>query len=185
MGTRAPEGYRESECPLFYLLHLYIHIYPHLNQQPAKTDYHRAQLLTSQYGVSPRLQSMMGSEPGKSQTIESFSPKLVSARQSRFAKSNPELEKPQVVSIGDLEDGYGRQFYHANGDPLARSSGVVPDSTNFSGFSFSHIVDQIWHFSSVDYGPRCKKNVSLRSLKGFVWAERQTELTVYRSVRGV
>jgi hypothetical protein len=29
-------------------------------------------------------------------------------------------------------------------------------SASFEGLTFGQVTDQIWHFSSVDYGPRCK-----------------------------
>jgi hypothetical protein len=29
-------------------------------------------------------------------------------------------------------------------------------SGSFEGLTFGQVTDQIWHFSSVDYGPRCK-----------------------------
>lgn len=34
-------------------------------------------------------------------------------------------------------------------------------STSFEGITFGQVTDQIWHFSSVDYGTRCEyKTVS-------------------------
>lgn len=31
--------------------------------------------------------------------------------------------------------------------------------TSFGDITFGQVTDQIWHFSSVDYGPRCKCSI--------------------------
>ena len=51
------------------------------------------------------------------------------------------------VSTGDLE-----QAYHLDQlDPVAASAEV----SSLGHLSFSNIINQIWHFCSVDYGPKC------------------------------
>lgn len=32
----------------------------------------------------------------------------------------------------------------------------IYQSTSFEGLTFGQVTDQIWHFSSVDHGPRCE-----------------------------
>lgn len=57
-------------------------------------------------------------------------------------------EKIGVPDVSELESGYG----HA----LRTNAPVELDKSDLSAITFSQIVNQIWHFVSVDYGPRCK-----------------------------
>jgi hypothetical protein len=35
-------------------------------------------------------------------------------------------------------------------------------SASFEGLTFGEVTDQIWHFSSVDHGPRCESMIMTR-----------------------
>lgn len=43
-------------------------------------------------------------------------------------------------------------------DDVESESALVKkyQSASFEGITFGQVTDQIWHFSSVDYGPRCE-----------------------------
>lgn len=51
----------------------------------------------------------------------------------------------------DLEGGYALNDIP---DPE-----VIKEAARFKDLTFAQIVDQIWHFCSVDYGPKCKQPV--------------------------
>lgn len=59
----------------------------------------------------------------------------------------PEEKTQQNVSSGDLEGAYHLDQL----DPVAASAEVA----SLGYLSFSNIINQIWHFCSVDYGPKC------------------------------
>jgi hypothetical protein len=62
--------------------------------------------------------------------------------------ANESEEKAQQnVSSGDLEGAY----HLDNLDPVSASAEVA----SLGYLSFSNIINQIWHFCSVDYGPKC------------------------------
>ncbi|OKL60249.1 hypothetical protein UA08_04581 [Talaromyces atroroseus] len=102
-----------------------------------------AQTLLNQYGLSYRLVKMMCTDP-------------VKQTQTAVAKAD-ELGSP--ISTENLEDRTGRAMpvediegaYHLEKlDPVAASSEVA----SLGHLSFSNIINQIWHFCSVDYGPK-------------------------------
>lgn len=47
----------------------------------------------------------------------------------------------------DLENAYGLKDVPDD---------LIPDPSSFKHLTFAQVTDQIWHFSSVDHGPRCK-----------------------------
>ena len=59
----------------------------------------------------------------------------------------------------DLENAYA----------LTEVSGLdtIHDASSFKDLTFSQITDQIWHFSSVDYGRRC---MSTRGMSARTWS---------------
>ncbi|PGH05388.1 hypothetical protein AJ80_08356 [Polytolypa hystricis UAMH7299] len=116
------------------------------------------QIVTSHYGVSARLQAMMGSGPASTKEIKAFSPRLTSDRPSRAAHNDDGDDDEDVrndklaaaISRGDLENGYP----HAGPSAAELQSSSSRDSSGLGSIDFSHIVNQIWHFVSVDYGQR-------------------------------
>ncbi|PGH17206.1 hypothetical protein AJ79_01344 [Helicocarpus griseus UAMH5409] len=104
------------------------------------------QTVTSNYGVSARLQAMMVSEPDTtSHDMPTVSPRLTSVN---TPEPEPEAEdKPGAVSLADLEGGYQQGGVQRVGTVLSSVDGMA-------GITLSQIVNKIWHFASVDYGQR-------------------------------
>ena len=108
----------------------------------------------SHYSVSERLQGMMCTEPvihpskptesapnsPGSHSYGSYSP---SSRNSR-SKS---LAQPHA-RIYDIESG------HRLSDFIDLEE--MHKAESFKGLTFTQVTNQIWHFCSVDHGPRCK-----------------------------
>ncbi|KAF7718302.1 Uncharacterized protein PECH_001110 [Penicillium ucsense] len=92
--------------------------------------------ITSHYGVSERLQSMMYTEPFHEKASSPVIPerKSLSRRPKRLSSQTIEVELDDVESK----------------PALARTH----QPSSFEGLTFGEVTDQIWHFSSVDYGPR-------------------------------
>ena len=64
----------------------------------------------------------------------------------------------------------GSSFQHEIDDPenaLKHLSDPdkARDSASFKNLTFAQVTDQIWHFSSVDHGPRCKLRPDLIEYK--------------------
>ncbi|KAL5333447.1 hypothetical protein BJX70DRAFT_380873 [Aspergillus crustosus] len=98
--------------------------------------------ITNYYGVSERLQGMMCTDPVSRPSKPAAT--LQTPRKSFQSKSSPKPVRVQVDE--DLEDGHAM-----NALP---SSEEVHAAASFRGLTFGHVVDQIWHFCSVDYGPK-------------------------------
>ena len=100
--------------------------------------------ITTQYGVSERLQGLMCTEP-----VPQFRAPGQSNLRKRESRSR-EFDRPQG---GDLETAF-----HAKEslEKDERDCGLSGGGFNAGKFTFAQVTDQIWHFSSVDYGPRCK-----------------------------
>ncbi|OJJ63566.1 hypothetical protein ASPSYDRAFT_141021 [Aspergillus sydowii CBS 593.65] len=98
--------------------------------------------ITNYYGVSERLQGLMCTEPVTRPPKPTASAQP--ARRSFQSRSSPKLARTNVDE--DLEDGNVMK-------PLP-SSEEVHAAASFRGITFGHVVDQIWHFCSTDYGPR-------------------------------
>ena len=62
---------------------------------------------------------------------------------------------PRVPRKNDLEEA---QELKDLSDPAE-----IQAAASFRGLTFAHVTNQIWHFCSVDYGPRCIH--PLRNLK--------------------
>ncbi|KAJ5577039.1 hypothetical protein N7535_003965 [Penicillium sp. DV-2018c] len=93
--------------------------------------------ITAHFGVSERLQGMMCTEPVQPDPKPVPAPNKRSSRSSSVAPSfHHELHDPENA-LKQLSDSVG--------------SG---ESASFRNLTFAQIVDQIWHFSSVDHGPR-------------------------------
>ncbi|KAJ5950638.1 uncharacterized protein N7479_009051 [Penicillium vulpinum] len=94
--------------------------------------------ITKQYGVSERLQGMMCAEPVA--TAHETTPTPLPTKrlsQSTVAPSfRNEVDDPEnaLKHLADLDKSR--------------------DSASFKNLTFSQVTDQIWHFSSVDHGPR-------------------------------
>jgi hypothetical protein len=52
--------------------------------------------------------------------------------------------------LGEVENGYAPQLMNNQAGP------VELDNSGLNDISFSQIVNQIWHFVSLDYGPKCE-----------------------------
>ncbi|KAE8134501.1 ADP-ribosylation factor [Aspergillus pseudotamarii] len=95
--------------------------------------------ITSHYGISERLQGMMCTDP------------VVRPSQSTASPANGFREKnegrlPRVPRKNDLEEA---QELKDLSDPAE-----IQAAASFRGLTFAHVTNQIWHFCSVDYGPR-------------------------------
>lgn len=55
---------------------------------------------------------------------------------------------PREPALDDIENAYALKEIS--------ESNTIPEEFPFKNLTFAHIVNQIWHFSSVDHGPRCK-----------------------------
>ncbi|KAL4976317.1 hypothetical protein BDW66DRAFT_135164 [Aspergillus desertorum] len=98
--------------------------------------------ITNHYGVSERLQGLMCTDPvTKPSKLAAPSPPSRKSFQTRHSS------KPVQVNVDeDLEDGQVLKDLP--------SSDEVHAAASFKGLTFGHVVDQIWHFCSTDYGPK-------------------------------
>ncbi|OQE41407.1 hypothetical protein PENCOP_c005G06886 [Penicillium coprophilum] len=94
--------------------------------------------ITKQYGVSERLQGMMCTEP-------------VHPTPEPTPTPVPTKRSSQAPSVAP-------SFVHEVDDPENALKHLDPEksreSASFKNLTFSQVTDQIWHFSSVDHGPR-------------------------------
>ncbi|KAL4886470.1 hypothetical protein BJY04DRAFT_73413 [Aspergillus karnatakaensis] len=98
--------------------------------------------ITNYYGVSERLQGMMCTNP-VARPSKPATPALAPRKSFQSRSSS----KPVRVEVDeDLEDGHAMKEMP--------SSKEVHAAASFRGLTFGHVVDQIWHFCSADYGPR-------------------------------
>ncbi|KAJ5179270.1 hypothetical protein N7492_002480 [Penicillium capsulatum] len=97
--------------------------------------------VTTQYGVSERLQGMMCTEP----VIRP--PKAAALPRKRLSQLSQRREpgSPLPSEPDDLENAYGLKDIPED---------MISDPSSFKHLTFAQITDQIWHFSSVDHGPR-------------------------------
>ncbi|KAJ5771244.1 uncharacterized protein N7511_003295 [Penicillium nucicola] len=94
--------------------------------------------ITTHYGVSERLQGMMCTEP-----VRPKPPQPTTATpKKRFSQSRDAV--PSIPEVDDPENA----LKHISDHDRAHESASIPKLT------FSQVTDQIWHFSSVDHGPR-------------------------------
>ncbi|KAJ5804676.1 uncharacterized protein N7518_000979 [Penicillium psychrosexuale] len=94
--------------------------------------------ITKYYGVSERLQGMMCTEPVDP------APKTTPVPNKRTSKS-PIIEPSFEHEVDDPENA----LKHLADPDKSR------ESASFSNLTFAQVTNQIWHFSSVDHGPRC------------------------------
>ncbi|KAJ5493979.1 hypothetical protein N7463_010066 [Penicillium fimorum] len=95
--------------------------------------------ITKHYGVSERLQGMMCTEPVHP-TPEPTPTPLPTKRSSKAPSVVPSF----VHEVDDPENA----LKHLDDPDKSR------ESASFKNLTFSQVTDQIWHFSSVDHGPR-------------------------------
>ncbi|EYE95407.1 uncharacterized protein EURHEDRAFT_412225 [Aspergillus ruber CBS 135680] len=105
--------------------------------------------IMSHYGVSERLQGMMCTEP----VVQIPTPKpeepvpsspgasTLRSRRSRHKSFN----QPSQTRVDDLESGVSL------GD---LDTEEIHRAASFKGLTFAQVANQIWHFCSVDHGPR-------------------------------
>lgn len=105
------------------------------------------QLITSLYGVSERLQGLMCTEPVTRRPRKPAQPRK---RQSQTSQVDPSLRD----QLDDLESAIALE-------KIAKTDSSH-DASSLSRLTFAQVTDQIWHFSSVDYGTRCKYPFPLR-----------------------
>jgi hypothetical protein len=107
------------------------------------------QALANQYGLSYRLVKMMCTDPVRQMETAVAEPNILEESIPEKSEESPQ----QNVSSGDLEGAY--QLHKL--DPVAASAEVA----SLGYLSFSNIINQIWHFCSVDYGPKCRVHCCL------------------------
>lgn len=95
------------------------------------------QAITTPYGISERLQGLMCTDPVPHPPKSPKSPKLPQKSQPDITvTAAPEFELDDIESQLSTKEKF--------------------EASAFAGLTFAHVTDQIWHFSSVDHGPRCK-----------------------------
>ncbi|KAA8651956.1 uncharacterized protein ATNIH1004_000856 [Aspergillus tanneri] len=97
--------------------------------------------ITGHYGVSERLQGMMCTDPVERQKKET-----TSQPSENLPKSPSTNRLPHVSRMDDLEEAPGLKDVM---DPEK-----IQTVASFRGLTFAHVVNQIWHFCSVDHGQR-------------------------------
>ncbi|OQD85655.1 hypothetical protein PENANT_c009G07250 [Penicillium antarcticum] len=95
--------------------------------------------ITTHYGVSERLQGMMCTEPVR----PTPPPPPTTPSRKRFSQS-----RDFASSIHEVDDPENALKNISNHDQ-------AHESASFKNLTFAQVTDQIWHFSSVDHGPRC------------------------------
>ncbi|CAG8907786.1 unnamed protein product [Penicillium egyptiacum] len=95
--------------------------------------------ITKHYGVSERLQGMMCTEPVHPAPKTTPTP-LPTKRTSQSPSVAPSFQQ----EVDDPENA----LKHLADPDRAR------ESASFKNLTFAQVTDQIWHFSSVDHGPR-------------------------------
>jgi hypothetical protein len=90
------------------------------------------------YGVSERLQGLMCTAP----VIRPPAGTAPNKRRSRTRDLDVDLDPDDIENAFALKN--------------IRDQDEGQDTSSFKHLTFSQVTDQIWHFSSVDYGPRCK-----------------------------
>lgn len=104
--------------------------------------------LANQYGLSYRLVKMMCTDPVMQMETTIAEPNIL---EMSVHANQSEVKTQQNVSSGDLEGAYHLDQL----DPVAASAEVA----SLGYLSFSNIINQIWHFCSVDYGPKCTSHL--------------------------
>ncbi|KAL4934722.1 uncharacterized protein BDV17DRAFT_13333 [Aspergillus undulatus] len=98
--------------------------------------------ITNHYGVSERLIGLMCTNP-----VTRPSKPAISTQPSRKSfQSRSSSKLARLNTDGDLEDGHALE--------KLPSSEEVNAAASLRGLTFGHVVDQIWHFCSTDYGTR-------------------------------
>ncbi|EED24334.1 conserved hypothetical protein [Talaromyces stipitatus ATCC 10500] len=100
------------------------------------------QALANRYGLSYRLVKMMCTDPVRQTETAVAEPNLLESEPAEKSDEKPQ----QTVSSRDLEGAYHLDKL----DPAVASAEVA----SLGYLSFSNIINQIWHFCSVDYGPK-------------------------------
>lgn len=69
-------------------------------------------------------------------------------KRARERRDGEKVASSTKLPVDDLEGAYQLDTI----DPETASTEML----SRTGLTFSHIVNHIWHFCSVDYGPKCK-----------------------------
>ncbi|GIK04445.1 hypothetical protein Aspvir_008528 [Aspergillus viridinutans] len=96
--------------------------------------------ITSYYGVSERLQGMMCTDPVAAPLK---GPAQVQSLRASFHRSIDRSHRPRME---DLEEAVSLKNLSDPDD--------IQKAASFRGLTFAHVTNQIWHFCSVDHGPR-------------------------------
>ncbi|GAQ10775.1 hypothetical protein ALT_8096 [Aspergillus lentulus] len=96
--------------------------------------------ITSYYGVSERLQGMMCTDP------VAAPPKAPAPVQSLRASFHRSIDRSHRPRKEDLEEAVSLRNLSDPDD--------IQKAASFRGLTFAHVTNQIWHFCSVDHGPR-------------------------------
>ncbi|KAJ5147270.1 uncharacterized protein N7443_001137 [Penicillium atrosanguineum] len=96
--------------------------------------------ITTHYGVSERLQGMMCTDPAIHR------PQPVVLPNKRQSRSRSRDFDSTIDELDDVESA----IYLKN----LPEQDAMHDAPSFKHLTFAHVTNQIWHFSSVDHGPR-------------------------------
>jgi hypothetical protein len=83
--------------------------------------------------------------------------------------TDPVIPRPQPVALPNKRQSRPRDFDSSIDHELddvenainlknLPEQNAMHDSPSFKHLTFAHVTNQIWHFSSVDHGPRCMSN---------------------------
>lgn len=81
--------------------------------------------------------------------------------------TEPVIRPPKPAALPRKRQSHSREFdtsvdYEVNDVENAyilkdmQDHDAIHDSASFKNMTFANVTNQIWHFSSVDHGPRCK-----------------------------
>lgn len=97
--------------------------------------------LTNHYGVSERLQGLMCTDP-----VERPSKPPVPPEPQRNNFRSNDLDRSRRSRPDDVEGNALQNLRHPE---------EIAALAAFRGITFGNVIDQIWHFCSVDYGAQC------------------------------
>lgn len=75
-------------------------------------------------------------------------PKAPAPVQSLRASFHRSIDRSHRPRMEDLKEAVSLKFLSDPDD--------IQNAASFRGLTFAHVTNQIWHFCSVDHGPRCK-----------------------------
>ena len=125
-------------------------------------------VLAKHYDFSPRLLGMMCSDPLAPRpsplNTKQSSNTLGSAKSRRSQRSKRSADSQENADL-DSEESIGMtEMMHSTQLDMVRD------------LSHYHIVDEVWHWSTVDWGRRCKSDIISPTLPSLMYISRQPRL---------